>query len=247
MPLLPSFFDELDLERQPEVAGGQVAAEELVALQAGGLADDLAVLDRPELRVALPAGEVAAVEEGRGVLGRGQHRHLAGAGEVGDERADLVVGERRPEVVGHHRLARSACRSSISPRGMVSVSLAVTRVIASLSSAWMMPVRTRPSVVAIDVGEVVLADQGARGRGRSRAGNRGRRGSSRSARARPCRRSPNSVWHCWQVLAKTARPRSRSGVAVGLGREHRLGTWRSAGPCRRTSRGRCPRPWRSAR
>ena len=41
------------------------------------------------------------------------------------------------------------------------VSLAVTSVIVSLSSARMMPVSTRPSVGRDHVGQVVLADQGA--------------------------------------------------------------------------------------
>ena len=53
-------------------------------------------------------------------------------------------------------------RSSISLLGRVIVSLAVTSVIVSLSSARMIPVSTRPSVGGDHVGLIVLADQGAR-------------------------------------------------------------------------------------
>src|SRR5262249_36578925 len=51
--------DELHLERQPEVLSGEVAPKKLVPLQPRRLADDLAVLDRPERGVPLPAGKVA--------------------------------------------------------------------------------------------------------------------------------------------------------------------------------------------
>src|SRR5207248_6528619 len=54
---------QLDPQRQAEVAGHHLADQELIALQARAGADDLAVLDLPQPRVALPAGQVLAVEE----------------------------------------------------------------------------------------------------------------------------------------------------------------------------------------
>ena len=77
-------------------------------------------------------------------------------------------------------------------------------------------------------------------RGCSTAGNRG------SARFEPVSSGPilppmpNSVWHCWQVLANTARPSDRSAGCAGF-------CWTSCvylrdqlGLFLRSSRGRCP-------
>jgi hypothetical protein len=46
---------ELHLASEVEVGGGHVAREKLVAFEAGGAADDLAVLDGPETFLAVPA------------------------------------------------------------------------------------------------------------------------------------------------------------------------------------------------
>ena len=53
---------QAELGVQLEIAGGAVPDEEGVLL-AVGLPDDRPVLDRPEFRIAFPAGEVLAVEE----------------------------------------------------------------------------------------------------------------------------------------------------------------------------------------
>ena len=46
---------------------------------------------RPQLRVAVPAGQVLAVEEVLGVVRRRQQRHLRRALQVGEQGADLVL------------------------------------------------------------------------------------------------------------------------------------------------------------
>ena len=79
---------------------------------------------------------------------RCRQRHLRRAGQVRDQRADLGLRKRLPEVFGHHRLLAGSPLLDLV-LGKVIVSLAVTRVIASLSSARMIPVSTRPSVVAM--------------------------------------------------------------------------------------------------
>ena len=70
MPLLPALSTSFTSRRELEVAGQVVADQERVVVEAGRLADDLAVLDAPERRVARPAGEVLAVKELGGIFGR---------------------------------------------------------------------------------------------------------------------------------------------------------------------------------
>ena len=75
---------------------------------------------------------------------------------------------------------------------------------------------------------------------------------SRSARFEPVRSgpilapAPYSVWHCWQVLANTARPNSASGGVGGLG-QRVCDSWRSAPLCRPACCGPCPRSSPAAR
>ena len=102
-PLLPSSSDELHFERQSKVLGRQIAHQKRIVLQSRTAADDFAVLDRPQLRVARPAGQIAAVEEQAGVVLRGQHRHLRFAAQVGEQRQNLVRRELLELIVGHHR------------------------------------------------------------------------------------------------------------------------------------------------
>ena len=133
-------------------------------------------------------------------------------------------------------------RSSTSLLGSVIVSLAVTSVIASLSSARMIPVSTRPSVGGDHVRQIVLADQGA---------------GVEDVREQVVEVGPVRAGQVGADLAADAeegvalladlgedRPPERAvGGLGGLRREHRLVPGRSAGPGRRSSRGRFPRPW----
>ena len=93
--------------------------QELVLLEARGLADDLAVLDRPERRVAVPAGQVLAVEEVLATFsGVASIGTCAGLAQVGDQRADLVSvsGLSRSSGIIDWSLG---CRSSMSSLGSV--------------------------------------------------------------------------------------------------------------------------------
>src|SRR6202040_2937787 len=67
---------EPDFDRKAEVSGGHLAPQKLVALQAGAAADDDTVLDLPQPRVAVPAGEILAVKKVFDVLFRRQERRL---------------------------------------------------------------------------------------------------------------------------------------------------------------------------
>src|SRR5262249_43568481 len=107
---------QLDLERQAEIAGDHLADQELVALQAGTLADDLPLLDLPQLRIADPAGQVLAVEERLEIVRRRQDRHLPRARQVGDQRPHLLVLERLEQVVRHHRQIARLDRVDLAAR-----------------------------------------------------------------------------------------------------------------------------------
>jgi len=105
---------QLHLQRQPEVLHRQLRHQEVVPLQPRGrLADNLAVLDRPERPVAVPVRQILAVEEVLGVLSRGQHRHLGRGLQVGDERAEFVLVHLLQDVVGHHREFRRLAAGNI--------------------------------------------------------------------------------------------------------------------------------------
>ena len=109
--------NELDLQHQAEIRELELALEEGVLLQSLlGLADDLAVPDRPHVLVAVPPGQVFAVEEVFRGLGRSRERHLAGAADVGDQVADVVFGERVEQPFRHHRELADAQRGDLRPR-----------------------------------------------------------------------------------------------------------------------------------
>ena len=69
---------QFDFELQMEIPDKILAFEEFILLDAWRLADDLAILDLPKLRVAIPAGEIFAVEEVFDVLRGCQDRYLLG-------------------------------------------------------------------------------------------------------------------------------------------------------------------------
>ena len=184
--------------------------------------DSRAVAVFRQIRGRHLTGAAAIVGPRGGPLGG---RDLRRAGQVGDQRADLVVGQVVPEPLGHHRRRRSRRRSSTSDLGITSDlggrSTRVTRV------ACPRPGRsrsgTRPSAGGDDVSPGSPCRSGPTGRRRWTGGSRGRRGSTRSARGRRCRRTPNRLWHCPQLLAKTDRPRDRaSGGRRRSGQDQRF-------------------------
>ncbi len=70
--------NKLDLEGQLEVRAEQVGAEERVVLEARSSCRRSRRSRPTRGHFPLPAGQVAAVEERAGVLGRGEHRDLCG-------------------------------------------------------------------------------------------------------------------------------------------------------------------------
>src|SRR5262249_5608012 len=106
----------LHLNREAEVVHHQVTSQERVVLEAGALADDLALVDRPELGVTGPAGQVFAVEQVDGGFGGGGDWRLRWALQICDEGADFVRAHRLQLVVRHQRLVGRLDAGNIAAR-----------------------------------------------------------------------------------------------------------------------------------